>query len=273
DLVGERDARGIVAGCEPRPGDRMRAMPCSLDGWEHRIPRVAAQPETGNQDDVHAATLAAAPVTRHRHASRVVERPEPLLEDARERLAIGCREQPHETVFVGDVVGEGRIDELPPAVGEADPPAASVGRVGRARHESRGLVAVDALGYGTRGYHRVPRELAGRKLEGSTRATQRREHVEVALAQAVLAIHGDQLVAQPIRPAVQAADDGLARRVEGRALAAPLILDAIDAVVGKRRGHTGIIPSTEGLYLPWKLICGPFSSPPSHPSPGAPPTS
>ena len=91
---------------------------------------------------------------------------------------------------------------------------------------------VHALGQPAGRDHGVVGEVAGGARVGSTRAAERREHVEVALVQAVAAVHRDQLLGQQRGHAVQSADHALRRRVQLGALAAPLGLDPGDAVGG-----------------------------------------
>ena len=109
----------------------------------------------------------------------------------------------------------------------------------RPRDEAGRLEAVEPFGHAAGGHHGVLGELARRQLERRSGATQRGEHVELALAEAVLAVDGDELGAQAVGEPVEAADDALRRRVEVGTLAAPLGLDAVDPIFT----HAGIVPS------------------------------
>ena len=108
---------------------------------------------------------------------------------------------------------------------------------------------VDPLGQAAGRDHGVVGEVAGGARVGRTRAAEGREHVEVALVQAVAAVHRDQFLGQQRGDAVQSADHSLR---EGSSS-------------GRSRRHSAWIRATRSgeasmtrYYLAGKIKCLPW---------------
>src|SRR6478736_9202592 len=167
--------------------------------------------------------------TKRRPAS-VAEGPAPLLQEVGEPGPLHLVEVADQPVLVGHVCPERPVDDVEARVRERDDPAAGVVLADPAGDPALLDTAVDPLGDRARRHHRLRAELAGGELVRRPGPPQRREHVELALAEPVLAVDGDQLLGQRRREAVQAPDDPLRRDVEVGPLDGPLGHDPSDVV-------------------------------------------
>ena len=150
-------------------------------------------------------------------------------------------------MLVDHVIGEGRIGELDASLREPDHPASPILSTATASHQSRSFQPIDPLRRGSRGHHRVLRQLGGCPFVWGTNSPQRHEHVELTLGQAVLSVDGFEFGHEQPRKAVKSADDSLGRRVNVGPFAAPLPLDDVDVILGTGGVHPFTIPSEEGI--------------------------
>lgn len=137
-----------------------------------------------------------------------------------------------EAAFVGHVLAERVVDQVPARGRERHHPAPAVPCRAAARDEAAAFEAVDPLRHRSGRDHGVRGQLAGGPLEGLAGAAQRGQDAELAFAQAVSPVDEAQLLGEQRAQAVQAADDSLGGDVDVRPLAGPLGLDTGDVVEG-----------------------------------------
>ena len=155
-------------------------------------------------------------------------------------VASRAREQP---VLVGPVVDHDGVGQLLATGRELDLASTAVGVAHRALDQALLLEPVDPLRDGARGHHRGGRQVTGAEPVRRTRATQRGEYVEVAVAESRGREDGAQLALEQVGEPVQASDDRHRSGVELGPLPGPLGHDAVDGVL--LAGHELILPSTE----------------------------
>lgn len=127
--------------------------------------------------------------------------------------------------FVAHVLGERSVDQITTFRRQRDHATTSVAFADPAGDETRAYQPIYALGHGASGDHGEVGQLAGRAFEGFAGTPQRREHVEVALAEAMPAIDDAQLLCEGACEAMEAADHALRGDVDIGSLASPFLLN------------------------------------------------
>src|SRR5689334_4670917 len=101
-------------------------------------------------------------------------------------VPLRLRQPAEQPAFPVEQVGEGSIDTVPTAVGEADPTHPAVLRIGSAVDQPAGLQPVEPVGRGTRTDQGLPDQLTGCQLVRCAGSTQCAQHVELVRLEAVL---------------------------------------------------------------------------------------
>lgn len=135
--------------------------------------------------------------------------------------------------FLQSPAGGREAHQAAPAVVGGDP----------ALDQSELFEPVDSLGDRARCDHHGGTEFSGAEGERIARAAQRREHVEVTIAETCLGEHVAQPLVEQIADSVQTADNLHRPYIQVRSFACPLCGDRVDGV-GKI-GHDLIVSSTE----------------------------
>lgn len=136
-----------------------------------------------------------------------------------------------------------RVDELDASRRERDQTSARVTRDNRPIDQAPVLEPVDPLGHGAGGHEHRFAQLAGRERIRFSFAAQRRQYVEVAVAEAGRGECRSQVRVERLGEPDDSGDDEHRVGVEVGALASPLIDERGDGVVFI---HPCIISSTEG---------------------------
>ena len=176
------------------------------------------------------------------------------FEQARQLVALRCRERVEEAGFVGEVQTEQLVGEPSSGRGESDDAAAPVGGRRAPLDVALMLQPIDALGRPAGRDEHDGGQLAWARLMRRTLATKRSQQVEVAIGEAGSGERRPQLVVDEDSETGEPGDHQHRRRVEVRPDLGPPLddranpvppVDVTDRIIAH---HNATIPSMEGNY-------------------------